>query len=469
MEVAKIVPLMFLLVSRTSGYTSTVVHLPHNQASSAVQFDLSQPNSLRAQRQQQITPNAYQSTNYIKSTFPQNDAQPQLFNLGYSVRFEQNQQPPQAPQRMSPKMHFVNAKLNQGDIITGTRKQNVQVDLPSASSQEQYPKDIQKRKVLGRNVVSLSSGPLNTKAITAQANLSPTTQRNLEALETIKDVNYQQQLADLYQQKYTWRNLSPNVKIIQSTEIPSPHDRIENRAMVFDHAKALSKSEGFGFSDAIHDDNARIIHQKREEPRFIHSENIQPTLESYRVIPVLEQENEPIVIFDNKENVQDASPAENFRAIQIPEQINEPLLKTQFTSNQPFSFVGHTNHEAIKDINQSSQTDPETKPKMVQIIPATLFQTVDGTPLKPHPIQQDIITQQIPKQVVIQPLKIPYNQYNFKKFPTKIKYIKQIPMSGNVRHKMKVVSSIDYPRKARIKPELRRNFILPSTDYEIYI
>lgn len=385
-----------------------------------------QTQNQRFSRQLQPSQNIFPSKNFINSKLAQNNNQPQLFNLGYSVRFE-NQQFQNLP-RVEKKQP---SNIQQGDIITGTRKQNIEIDLPSSSfedSQIFLKNDGKKRKVFEFKPTAASQNFENMYLEnTSQSYVSPTTQQNLEALEKIKDIDYQQDLSELYQQKYTWRNLSPNVKIIRSTEIPA--ERIENRALNFDHEKALSKSEGFGFSDAMRDENFEL--------------NLYPQKESFR----------------NVETIRTTPKPEQLRVIQVNEQINEAPVKPQISD----PIVLKLNKKAEpENIFQTSEVNTPTK--LVKLPPSAILQAVDGTPLNPQQ-QPEII--KIPKQTYVQHIIMPQYQ-STPKYRGKFKYVKHAPMTrGNIVYTRKAIANLDYMKKSKIKPELRREFKPPPVGTRI--
>ncbi|XP_045480654.1 uncharacterized protein LOC123685113 [Harmonia axyridis] len=430
MTQAKLISIFFIFPYGILGYASTDIHYPETLPTKVPTLHALELSNQRSPKLLQPSQNIYTTKNFIKSKLPQNNGQPQLFNLGYSVRFENQQNQNQEiafekPQRTN---------IQQGDIITGTRKQNVEIDLPGSSNEDAQfglKQDSKKRKTFGSNASASQHSENIILENAGQSYISATTQKSLEALGRIKDVDYQQDLSDLYQQKYTWRNLSPNVKIIRSTEIPI--ERIENRALNFDHEKALSKSEGFGFSDAIKDENFETNH-------FAQKEN------AYDRVKVIPSTPKP----------------EKFRVIHVQEQINEPPIKHQVLANPDlYTLNTNTEHENIfQKLNQEPQIQQQIK--TVKISPTTILQAVDGTPLKSK-IQSELIKPQIPKQAYIQHIVVPQIQFeSTPKYRNKQKFVKHIAGTrGNVIYARKVPASLDYTRKAKIRPELRREFKPP--------
>ncbi|XP_044749065.1 uncharacterized protein LOC123309845 [Coccinella septempunctata] len=419
-------PILCVMTCGIFGYASTDTQLSHPTYLPSTTLELS-PNQ-RDPKHLQQPQNIYSSKNFIKSKLPQNNGQPQLFNLGYSVRFENQQN--QNLQRAFDQTSF--AHIEHGDIITGTRKQNVEIDIPGSSKEDNqfgYRREVKKRKLIGSKAAAPAlNSEISYLESTGQTYVSPTTQKSLEALGKIRDVDNQEDLSELYQQKYTWRDLSPNVKIIRSTEIPM--ERIENRALNFDHQKALSKSEGFGFSDAIRDEIFEKSSYARKEPTFKRAETVPST-----------------------------SAPEGFRIIHVQEQINEPPTKTKIPDPEPYTTNKNLEKENVfQVINKVPQIQTQT-----QLVKLPFLQTVN------QQFQPEIINTQIPKQGYIQHIMMPQIQFeSTPKYRTKHKYVKHIAGTrGNIVYARKVAPNLDYTRKAKIKPELRREFKPPPPGGQI--
>ncbi|RZC34575.1 hypothetical protein BDFB_005941 [Asbolus verrucosus] len=242
------------------GYSNNIVHenpnYPDQTAQSTVKVNFN-PNQI--EQRQQIYNNRYInqqdfSQDYTQ-TYPTNSPQSQLFNVGYSVSFtsNNNKQPSKFPSL--PKYTRTN-HLDNGEIITGTRKQNEEVQGPNINlSPQDYVStaliNSKKQKISGiKPKPHFITNYPNPKALLTQANLSPVTQKYYKTLEQLKP--QVQNIQDL-QQKYSWRNLSPGVEIIRSTEVPTVSQKFtrSDQSLHFDHAKALGRSQDFDYTNAV--------------------------------------------------------------------------------------------------------------------------------------------------------------------------------------------------------------------------
>lgn len=222
------------------GYVNNIVHENPNYPDQAAQSSVKVNFNSNDQSQQIYTGN-YQDFS--------NPPQSQLFNVGYSVRFTNGNRPPvktQTPQKFR-------SNLENAEIITGTRKQNEEVQGPPGINPQDFTSisliSNKKHKISGiKPKPQIITTYQNPKTLLSQANLSPTTQKYYKALEQAKpQVGNIQDL----QQKYSWRNLSPGVEIIKSTEVPTLRYTKPEVSPSFDHAKALGRSQDFDQSNAV--------------------------------------------------------------------------------------------------------------------------------------------------------------------------------------------------------------------------
>lgn len=177
------------------------------------------------------------------ATVPHGDnGNTQLFNVGYSVRFQGKSTP---IQRDVPT--FMRPNLDNGEIITGTRKANEQVSAPQAMESTQQltvnSLDEKKHKLSGIKPKPKFQVPLGKPE---KVYLAPQTQKYLKQLEqgTKPLFKSTEDAKKYHDQTYSWRNLGPSVEIIRSSEIPATSQE-------FDHSSALGRSQSFDFSNGV--------------------------------------------------------------------------------------------------------------------------------------------------------------------------------------------------------------------------
>ncbi|CAH0561044.1 unnamed protein product [Brassicogethes aeneus] len=220
---------------QTMSYTTNVVHPDqHSQSSVSVSF-----NPTTNEKIPRYTTSFKKAPTFASANAKNTNTQ--LFNVGYSVRFKN----PVARQVASPSR----PNLDEGEIITGTRKANEQVAIPQSA-----------------NSLTDDSGSKPTfEALEAKPEdlyLSPTTQQYLKNLEVGKPTISATEEARKYQQNYSWRNLGPSAEIIRSSEIPLNHQPI------FNHASALGRSQTFDFTNGVNDQ-----HQQQQASSLVPTYN----------------------------------------------------------------------------------------------------------------------------------------------------------------------------------------------------
>ncbi|EFA02116.1 uncharacterized protein LOC103312520 [Tribolium castaneum] len=290
------------------GYVNNIVHENPNypdqaaQSSVKVNFNTDQRQIYNYQQQQQQQPE-----------------QSQLFNVGYSVRFTNNNN-----NRPTIKQTRSN-NLENAEIITGTRKQNEEVQSPQdfISSKKHKISGIKPKPQV------VSSFP-NPKILLTQANLSPATQKYYKALEQAKP-----QIANVQdlQQKYSWRNLSPGVEIIKSTEVPTvKYTRTETG---FDHVKALGRSQDFDQSNAVENQQNVLYFARPQQQQQV------PLVAKYQIDTSLLREQVPIQV----------------DARFVNEEMRKLGLYANPNVNQPVQEVNYL-QQAYRTIPDSSQLRP---------------------------------------------------------------------------------------------------------------
>ncbi|XP_044254642.1 uncharacterized protein LOC123005095 [Tribolium madens] len=209
-----------------------------------------------------------------------NPDQSQLFNVGYSVRFT-NGKPP---------VKYTN-NLENAEIITGTRKENEQVQSPQdfISSKKHKISGIKPKP----QVVSTYPNP---KILLTQANLSPATQKYYKTLEQAKP-----QVANVQdlQQKYSWRNLGPGVEIIKSTEVPTSFGR--GRSQDFDQSNALENQQVLYFKQQqqVPIGATSLLRQQQQQQQQV------PIVAKYPIDTSLLREQVPILYANPSTKYQD--------------------------------------------------------------------------------------------------------------------------------------------------------------------
>lgn len=232
------------------GYSANIVHEDPKhpdevsaQSSINVNFNPKKINSPPTEN--------YPTVRSTNAAFRQNKQIPQpdtqLFNVGYSVTFKNGPNENKQTKRQQ--------ILDNGEIITGTRKRNEQVDAPQDFSvQSRQIQQIgiseRKHKISGikpkPNQNQFQTGA-NTKQLVNSANLTPATQKQLKQLENVQpQFMLQKQVHD----NFAWRNLGPDVEIVRSSEIPIGNN-LKSNGQSFNHEKALGRSESFDFTNAL--------------------------------------------------------------------------------------------------------------------------------------------------------------------------------------------------------------------------
>jgi hypothetical protein len=352
------------------GYTSNVVHenpnYPDQTAESTVKVNFNQVEP----RPQIYVTNPYANQELAPAytqNYPTNAPQSQLFNVGYSVSFtngERQSKPPPPPK------YTRTTNLDNGEIITGTRKRNEEVQVPTINlSPQEYVSSAlisgKKQKISGIKAKPhfVSAFP-NPKVLLSQANLSPSTQKYYKALEQVKP---QVQNTQELQQKYTWRNLSPGVEIIRSTEVPAASHKYTRTEQHFDHAKALGRSQDFDYSNAVDNSNApqqnTLYYSHLKKPQF---------------------EQAPIVIGANVPKLpMDTSLLREQIPIQVDTRFVDEAMRNAFYGNSKFSQVPEQTVQEVNYAQQAYRTIPvqETQSKPVQVVyqQAQAFQEYDPT------------------------------------------------------------------------------------------
>lgn len=183
----------------------------------------------------------------------------QLFNVGYSMSFDQKQLPEPQPQFQRP------LKLENSEIITGTRKAQEFVQKPLGldfpQQQEFFSNSLQEQPNRYKNSFT-PKGNINlfqssgSKNLLSQNGVSPFKQKYYQALEGFGSAP-QSGLPPITK---PWHNLnSGGVEILRSTEL-SPNAKVFDstgafkQSQQFDHAGALQKSVGFDYSNALNAD-----------------------------------------------------------------------------------------------------------------------------------------------------------------------------------------------------------------------
>lgn len=169
--------------------------------------------------------------------------QTQSFNVGYSVKFGNDQGQRKKPYKPT---------RPDSDIITGSHKE--EVSKPSHLSQVTHHRFPASNQQDDQKFFSASSN--NPQQILSQANLTPKTQKQLAFLENIQSHKFVQK--EPLQSNFPWKNLSPSVEIYRSKEISLPSGSTFTKNYGFDHEKAIGKSEGFDYTNAV-DYNGNIV------------------------------------------------------------------------------------------------------------------------------------------------------------------------------------------------------------------
>lgn len=159
------------------------------------------------------------SVNYHKTVMPRGFKDSQDFNVGYSLSLDSGKQ-------TSAKFPVKN-NFEYSDIITGSPKSNSNPYFPD-------------RKLKYTNIQSSAKDSFGKSL--SDANLTPRTQNYFNALESNQNTK-------------SWENISPNIEIFQSREIPLNQKFTSNNLVEqtqnFDHQNALGKSQGFDYSNVI--------------------------------------------------------------------------------------------------------------------------------------------------------------------------------------------------------------------------
>lgn len=241
-------------VSRRQGisYSSNIVHLtgksPEESAQSTVNVNFNMPSEKAVRQVVHHTPSyprflpktptdgfQHQRKPFLQQKpkeelLPSSDTQ--SFNVGYSVRFANNKNPHQQQKFSRPPQVTENT-----DIITGTRKGHEYVQKPAFPTQELSSNSLlDTSRHIPQNIIHSNLLPLQPKYYDTSEN----------TYEPQTDVN---------EHSNPWHNLSPSVEIFKSADLSENQSPLGvedfKPSHQFDHAKALGKSEGFDYSNAI--------------------------------------------------------------------------------------------------------------------------------------------------------------------------------------------------------------------------
>ena len=359
------------------GYSNNIVHDHPNYPDQAPQSSVNVNFNTHPSETKKIYSNHYQQP--YTQNYPTNAPQSQLFNVGYSVSFTNGK--PVKPPPKYPR----NNNLDDGEIITGTRKYNEQVEVPNVNmSPQEYVHtaliSTKKQKISGlKPKPQLIANYQSPKVLLSQANLSPSTQKYYRTLEQLKP---QIQNVQELQQKYTWRNLSPGVEIIRSTEVPTglKYTRVEN-SVPFEHARALASPEVSNTNkytriEAAPFDHGRALGRSQEfdYSNAIDNNSPQQTTLYYNSLRKVQEKAEqqiPVVVNQNVAQLPiDTSLLKEPVAIQVDTRFMDEALRNQGGSYPKYS---QSPEQAVQDVNylqQAYRTIPveentQTKPVLV--------------------------------------------------------------------------------------------------------